>query len=153
MHTARLWASGFCNQLQIYCICMCISRTFLTRIYSPKLGCGLYTEYYVFFLEPDPPNKAIVLLTIEPAMPVLYVVKLPVETANVWDSYLASYYTCVNVSMYYWCIGIFWLYESSQHHQFPKVGRLWHYWQITVNAASDNQSAANAIANIVLTHR
>jgi hypothetical protein len=27
-----------------YCICACISCTFLTRIYSPKLGCGLYTE-------------------------------------------------------------------------------------------------------------
>jgi hypothetical protein len=51
-----------------YRICACISRTFLTRIYPPKLGFGLYTEYYV-------------LLTSEPAMPVLYVVKLPVETA------------------------------------------------------------------------
>jgi hypothetical protein len=45
---------------------------FLTRIYPPKIGCGLYTEYYA-------------LLTTEPATPVLYVVKLPVETASVWD--------------------------------------------------------------------
>jgi hypothetical protein len=43
---------------------------FLTRIYPPKLGYGLHTEYYA-------------LLTTEPAMPVLYVVKLPVETASV----------------------------------------------------------------------
>jgi hypothetical protein len=43
---------------------------FMTRIYPPKLGCGLCTEYYV-------------LLTTELATPVLYVVKLPVETASV----------------------------------------------------------------------
>jgi hypothetical protein len=36
---------------------------------------------------------------------------------------------------------------------FPEVGRPWHHWQITVNAASDNQSAANAVANILLSHR
>jgi hypothetical protein len=93
------------------------------------------------------------LLTTEPATPVLYDVKLPVETASVWDCYLASYCTCANTPMYYWCIGIFWLHESSRHHRFPEVGRPWHYWQITVNAASDNQSAANAIANILLSHR
>jgi hypothetical protein len=46
---------------------------FLTKIYPPKSGRGLYTEYYV-------------LLTSEPATPVLYVVKLPVETASVWDT-------------------------------------------------------------------
>jgi hypothetical protein len=51
---------------------------FLTIIYPPKLGCGSCTEYYI-------------LLTTEPAMPVLYVVKLPVETASVWDCYLASF--------------------------------------------------------------
>jgi hypothetical protein len=41
----------------------------------------------------------------------------------------------------------------SRHLRFPEVGRPWHHWQITVNAASDNQSAANAIANILLSHR
>jgi hypothetical protein len=46
------------------------SRTFLTRIYPTKFGCGLYTEYHVLF-------------TTEPATPVLYVVKLQVETASV----------------------------------------------------------------------
>jgi hypothetical protein len=55
---------------KIYRICACISHTFSTRTYPPKLGCGLYVEYYV-------------LLTTEPVMPVLYVVKLPVETASV----------------------------------------------------------------------
>jgi hypothetical protein len=36
---------------------------------------------------------------------------------------------------------------------FPEVGRPWYHWQITEYAASDNQSAANAIANILLSHR
>jgi hypothetical protein len=40
---------------------------FLARIYPPKLGCGLCTEYYD-------------LSTTEPATPVLYVVKIPVGT-------------------------------------------------------------------------
>jgi hypothetical protein len=43
---------------------------FLTRIYPPKLMCGLCTKYYV-------------LLTTEPATLTLYVVQLPVETASV----------------------------------------------------------------------
>jgi hypothetical protein len=43
---------------------------FLTRIYPSKLGLGLFTEYYV-------------VSTTEPAMSVLYAVKLPVETASV----------------------------------------------------------------------
>jgi hypothetical protein len=60
-----------------------ISRTFLTWIYPPKLGCGLCMEYYVF-------------LTTEPVTPVLYVVKLPLVTASVWDCYLASYCTHAN---------------------------------------------------------
>jgi hypothetical protein len=80
-------------------ICVCISRTFMTRSYWPKLGCGLYTEYYV-------------LLTTEPATSVLYVVKLPVETASVWDCYLASYCTRTNSPKYYRCIGIFWLHKE-----------------------------------------
>jgi hypothetical protein len=42
----------------------------LTRIYPPKLGCGLYAKYYV-------------LLPSEPATLELYVVKHPVETASV----------------------------------------------------------------------
>jgi hypothetical protein len=113
---------------------------FLTRIYRPELGCGLWTEYYVF-------------LTTEPATPVLYVVKLPVETASIWDFYFASYCTRANTPTYYRCIGIFWSHESSRHHRFPEVGRPWHHWQMIVNAASDNQSAANAIANILLSHR
>jgi hypothetical protein len=37
------------------------------------VGCGLYTEYYV-------------LLATEPATPVLYVVKLPVDTASVFET-------------------------------------------------------------------
>jgi hypothetical protein len=113
------------------------------------------------FLDKNLPSKigvrlihgTLFLLTTEPATPVLYVVKLSVETASVWDCYLAGFGTLSNVPTYYWCIGIFWLHESSQHHQFPEVGRPWHHWQITVNAASDNQSAANAIANILLSHR
>jgi hypothetical protein len=109
---------------------------FMTRIYPPKLGCGLCTEYYV-------------LLTTEPATPVLCIVKLPVETVSIWDL------SCTRAKSltYNWCIGIFWLHETSGHHQFPEVGRPWHHWQITVNAASDNQSAANAIANILISHR
>jgi hypothetical protein len=113
---------------------------FLTRIYPPKLGCGLCTEYYV-------------LLTTDPATLVLYVVKLPVETTSVWDCYLSSYCTGANMPTYYRCISIFWLHESSRHHRFPEVGRSWHHWQITINAASNNQSAANAVTNIVLSHR
>jgi hypothetical protein len=128
------------SKSKTYRICTCISRTFLTRIYPPKLGCGLCTEYYVLF-------------TTEPVTPVLYVLKLPVETASVWDCYLASYCTCTNAPTYYRCIGIFWLHESSRYHRFPEVGRPWHHWQITVNAASDNQSTANAIGNILLSHR
>jgi hypothetical protein len=121
-----------------YRICACIRRTFLTRIYS--IIC-VRLMYGIFFL------------TTEPATRVLYVVKLPVETASVWDCYLASYCTRANVPTCYWCIGIFWLHESSWHHQCLEVGRPWHHWQITVNAASDNQSAANAITNILLSHR
>jgi hypothetical protein len=83
--------------------------------------------------------RNIVLLTTEPATPVLYVVKIPVETASVWDCYLASYCTHTNALTYYGCIGIFWLHDSSRHHWFPEVGRPWHHWQITINAASDNQ--------------
>jgi hypothetical protein len=59
----------FNHESQSYRICACISRTL--TIYPQKLACGLYTEYYV--------------LTPEPATSVLYVVKLPVETASVWD--------------------------------------------------------------------
>jgi hypothetical protein len=97
--------------------------------------------------------RNIVLLTTEPATSVLYVVKLPVETASIWNCYLPSHCTRANTPTYYRCIGIFWLHESSRHHRFPEAGRPWHHWQITVNAASDNQSAANAIANILLSHR
>jgi hypothetical protein len=59
---------------------------FLTRSYPPKLGCGLCTEYCV-------------LLTSEPATPVLYVVKLPVETASVSDLSCKLLHTreCANV--------------------------------------------------------
>jgi hypothetical protein len=55
--------------------------------------------------------------------------------------------------IYYRCIGMFWLHESSRRHRFPEVGRPWHYCQIIVNAAGDNQSATNSIANILLSHR
>jgi hypothetical protein len=60
----------FSKKEKLYRICMCINHTFLTRMYPPKLGCGLYAEYYV-------------LLATESTTPVLYVVKLPVETASV----------------------------------------------------------------------
>jgi hypothetical protein len=113
---------------------------FLTIIDPPKLGCGLCTEYYVLF-------------TTEPATPVLYVVKIPLETASVWDCYLASCCIYAKTPTYYWCIGMFWLHESSRHHRFPEVGRPWHHRQITTIAASDNQSAANTITNILLSHR
>jgi hypothetical protein len=63
------------------------------------------------------------MLTTEPMMPVLYVEKRPTETVSSW------------------------------YHRFPEVRRPWHHWQITFNAASDNQSAASAIANILLSHR
>jgi hypothetical protein len=94
-----------------------------------------------------------VLLTTEPATLVLYIVKLPVETISVWDCYLARHYTRANAPTYYRCICIFWLHESSRYHRFPEVRRPWHFWQIAVNVASDNQSATNAIANILLSHR
>jgi hypothetical protein len=64
--------------------CACISRTF-TWISPPKLGCGF--------------TRNVVLLTTEPATPVLYVVKLPVETASVWDLSCKLLHTreCANV--------------------------------------------------------
>jgi hypothetical protein len=64
---------------------------YLTRIYPPKLGCSLCTEHYV-------------LLTTEPATPVLCVVKLPVETASVWDLSCKLLHTheCANVLPVYW---------------------------------------------------
>jgi hypothetical protein len=110
--------------IEHFCIYACISRTFLTRIYTTKLGCGLYTELKTQIL----PEKAIITQTTEPMMPVLYVVKLPLGTV------------------------------SSRHHQLSidrcsEVGRLWHHCQISINAASGNQSAANAIANILFLHR
>jgi hypothetical protein len=40
-----------------YRICVCISCTFLTRIYPPKLGCGLYTELKKK-KNLDPPRKS-----------------------------------------------------------------------------------------------
>jgi hypothetical protein len=133
--TCHLWAeiSKRILYLRVY------KPHFLTRIYPPKLECGLYMKY--------------VLLANEPATPVLYVVKLPVDTTSVWNCYLSRYCTRVNAPTYYQCMGIFLLHESSRHHRFPEVGRPWHYWQITVNAARDNQSAANAIASILLSHR
>jgi hypothetical protein len=91
--------------------------------------------------------------TTEPATLILYVVKLPVETTSVWDCYLASYCTHANVPTYYRCIGIFWLHEISRHHRFPEVERPWRHWQITVNAAGDNQNTTSAIGNLVLSHR
>jgi hypothetical protein len=113
------------------------------------------------FFDKNLPSKIVVrliqgyyvLLTTEPAMPVLHVVKLPVETASVWDCHLARCCTCANSPTYYQCIGIFWSHGSRQHHRFPEVRRPWHHRQITVNAAGDNRSATNAISNILLSHR
>jgi hypothetical protein len=51
---------------------------------------------------------------VSPAMLVLYVVKIPAETASIWDCYLASYCTHANAPTYYRCIGIFWLHDSSR---------------------------------------
>jgi hypothetical protein len=80
-----------------YRICACISRTFLTRICPQKLGCGLYTEYYFLF-------------TTEPATPVLYVAKLLVETASVWDLSCKLLHTreCTNLLPVYRHILITW---------------------------------------------
>jgi hypothetical protein len=102
---------------------------FLT-VYPPKLGCSLYTEY--------------VLLTTEPAAPVFYVVKLPVETVYVWDLSCKQ----LHARMRQCITGV-----SVWRHRFPEVERQWHHWQIIVNAASDNWIAANTIANILLPHR
>jgi hypothetical protein len=103
---------------------LCVYKPHFLIIYHPKLGCGLYMDF--FFKETlDPQMKAIILLTTEPATPVLYVVKLPVETASVWDGYPASCCTCMNEPTYYRCIGIFWLHESTRCHRFPEVRRLW----------------------------
>jgi hypothetical protein len=126
-------------QYKSFLICACISRTFWQE-FTLKYWDAAYT-------------RNIALLTTEPATPVLYVVKLPVETASVGHCYLASDCTRANAQTYYRCIGIFWLHESSRYHRFPEVWRPWHHWQITVNAASDNQIAANAIGNIVPSHR
>jgi hypothetical protein len=89
--------STFTCLIQTYHICACISHIFLTRIYPPKLGCGLHMEYYV-------------LLTTEPATTVLYVVKLPVETASVWDLSCKLLHTrkCANVLPVYRHILITW---------------------------------------------
>jgi hypothetical protein len=71
-----------------YRVCACISRTFFDKNLPSKIGVRLCTEYYV-------------LLTTEPVTPVLYVVKLPVEAASVWDCYLGSYWTRANAPTYY----------------------------------------------------
>jgi hypothetical protein len=119
-----------------YRICACISCTFLTRIYPPKLGCGLCTEYYSFWRLS--PRRRYCMFWNSQWRPLMF------ETFTMQ----ATAHTQMRQR-----IGIFWLHESSQYHQFPEVGRLWHHWQITTNAASNNQSAANAIANILLSHR
>jgi hypothetical protein len=72
--------------------------------------------------------------------------------ANCYDCYLASYCTHVKALKYYRYISIFWLHDSSQHHTFPEVGELQYRWQITTNAASNNQSAMHAVPNILLPH-
>jgi hypothetical protein len=59
------------------------------------------------------------------------------------------YYHGSDCSTYYWYINIFWLRDCIWHSHFPEVRRP-HHWQITVNAGSDKRSAANAIANILL---
>jgi hypothetical protein len=72
---------------------------FFDKNLPSKIGVRLFTEYYV-------------LLTTEPTMSVLYVVKLPVETASVWDCYLASFLhtrECANVLPMYRHILITWV--------------------------------------------
>jgi hypothetical protein len=72
-------------------------RFFWQEFCPPKLGCGLYMEYYV-------------LLTTEPAKSVLYVVKLPAETVSVWDLSWKLLHTreCPNVLPVYRHILITW---------------------------------------------
>jgi hypothetical protein len=50
-------------------------------------------------------------------------------------------------------ISIFWWHKSRWHYRFPYVRKPWHHWQIMVNAASNSQSAANAITYTLLSHR
>jgi hypothetical protein len=74
------------------------------------------------------PEKAVMIQTIEPMTPVLYVVKPPVETI------------------------------SSRHHQLSIDSQKSEDRDITdklpfMLLASDNQSAANAFVNILLSHR
>jgi hypothetical protein len=132
LHTLRSFYFFLPHTRQLFCL-VCRPKLPYLRVYKPH------------FFEKNLPFKILVrlihgilfLLTTEPATPVLYVVKLPVEAARVWDCYLASYCTCANASTFFRCIGTFWFHESSRHHRFPDVGRPWHHWQITVNAASD----------------
>jgi hypothetical protein len=120
--------------LQDYRICACISRTLLTRIYFQNWWAA-YTRNIMSFVDWAHDTSIVCC-----------------ETASVLDCYLASYCTRADAPTHYRCIGIFWLHESSRNHRFPEVGRPWNHWQITVNAAGDNWSAANAIANISLPH-
>jgi hypothetical protein len=66
---------------------------------------------------------------------------------------LSSYCNHVKAPMYSQYIGIFFLHRGSWHHWFPEVRRPWHHGKITVNGASNNQSATNTIASILLSHR
>jgi hypothetical protein len=74
------------------------------------------------------PEKAVIIQTIRPMTPVLYVVKPPVETI------------------------------SSRHHRLSIDSQKPEDRDITdklpqMLLASDNQSAANAFANILLSHK
>jgi hypothetical protein len=122
-----------------YRICACISRTSWQEFNLQK-WVAAYTRNIVSFWRLSPRRRDWMLWNTQ-------------QRPLVFETYLASYCTRANVPTYYRCIGIFWLHESSRHHLFPEVGRPWHYWQITINAASDNWSATNSIANILHSHR
>jgi hypothetical protein len=136
IYHCHLMLNAICswNWLTKYRICTCISRTFFYKNLPSKIGVRLIHK--ILWRFNDWARDAGIVYC-----------ETPVETACVWDCYLASYCTRANAPTYYRCTGIFSLHKSSQHHQFPEVGRPWHIWRITGNAARDNQIAANAIAN------
>jgi hypothetical protein len=59
-------------------ICACISSTFSTRIYPQNWGAAYTRNLKSYILR----EKAVILQTMEPMTPVLYVVKPPVETVS-----------------------------------------------------------------------
>jgi hypothetical protein len=77
-----------CRWSPNYHICACISRTFFDKNLPSKIGVRLIHEILCLFFRT------------ESTMLVLYVVKLPVESASVWDCYVASYCARANAPTY-----------------------------------------------------